>query len=134
MLGCLIRSKESVPHEVSREEFAHPPMLVEALFQMVAFIHRISNQPHDRLSRRAFEASRELHELGFGNSWYSLMVSWLLANGLDINNLPPLKYNHDAYTSLISHEERNKVIRQEIWQTYIRHKWIHPLEPLSSTL
>ena len=37
-------------------------------------------------------------------------------------------------TSLISHKERNKVIRQEIWQTYIRHKWIHPLEPLPSKM
>ena len=62
--------------------------------------------------------SRELHELGFENSWYNVMVSWLLENGVNINNLPPLKDNHDTYTSLISHEEHNEVIRQEIWQTF----------------
>ena len=60
--------------------------------------------------------------------------SWLLANGLDINNLPPLKYNHGTDQTLISHEDRNKVIRQEIWQIYTRYKWITPREPLPSKM
>ena len=63
-----------------------------------------------------------------------MMVSWLLANGLDINNLPPLRYNHAIDNTLISHEDRNKVIRQEIWQIYTRYKWITPLEPLPSKM
>ena len=94
-------------------------MLVEAVIQMVAFIHKMSNQPHDLLSHQAFEASRELYELDVGNSWYSLMISWLLENGLHINQLYSLNYNHDVYTSLVFYGERNKVIRQEIWEIYI---------------
>ena len=42
----------------------------------------------------------------------ALMVSWLLANVLDINNLPPLRYNHEIDNTLISREDRNKVISQ----------------------
>ena len=130
MLSRQIRSKPTVPHEILRAEFALPPMLVEALFQLIVFIHRIQKQSQDRLSRRAFEASRALHESGETNSWYSTIVNWLLENGLNINNLPPLKYNMDAYTTLISHGDHNKVIRQEIWQMYTRLRWIDPLEPL----
>ena len=92
-----------------------PPMLVEALFQLVVFIHRIHSQPQDRISRQAFEASRSLYVSGDGSSWYNIVVSWLLANGIDINNPPPLKYNHRTDKTLISHEDRNKVMRQEIW-------------------
>ena len=33
-------------------------------------------------------------------------------------------YNHTSDNTLISHENRNKVIRQEIWQIYTRCKWI----------
>ena len=32
--------------------------------------------------------------------------------GIDINNLPPLKYNHGTDQTLISHEDHNKVIHQ----------------------
>ena len=63
-----------------------------------------------------------------------MMVSWLLAKGPDINNLPPLRYNHATDNTLISHEDYNKVIRQEIWPIYIRYKWITPLEPLPSKM
>ena len=131
MLSRLIRSKSSVPHEVIRAEFALPPMLVEALFQIVVFIRRISNQSLDRLSRRAFDASRNLHNLGDRTSWYSHTISFLEEYGLDINKLPPLKYNKHGVRTLISHEAQNKVIRQEIWKIYIRHIWIQPREPLS---
>ena len=109
-------------------------MLVEALFQLVVFIHRIHSQPQDRISRQAFEASRSLYEFGDSSSWYSIVVRWLLANDIDINNLPPLKYNHGTGQTLISHEDRNKVIRQEIWQIYTQYKWITPREPLPSKM
>ena len=62
------------------------------------------------------------------------MVSWLLANDIDINNLPPLKYNHGIDETLMSYEDRNKMIRQEIWQIYTRFKWITPREPLPSKM
>ena len=47
---------------------------------------------------------------------------------------PPLRYNHTSDNTLISHEDRNTVIRQEIWQIYTRCKWITPLEPLPSKM
>ena len=52
----------------------------------------------------------------------------------DINNLPPLKYKHGIDKTLISHEDCNKVIRQEIWQIYTRYKWITSREPLPSKM
>ena len=134
MLSRQLRGKSTVPHDIIRAEFGLPPMLVESLFQVVAFIHRIHSQPRDRISRRAFEASRSLHASGDTSSWYSIVVSWLLANDIDINNLPPLKYNHGIDQTPISHEDRNKVIRQEIWQIYTRYKWITPREPLPSKM
>ena len=94
MLSRQLRSKSTVPHDIIRAEFTLPPMLVEALFQLVVFIHRIHSQPHDRISHQAFKASRSLYESGYTSSWYGMMVSWLLAKGPDINNLPPLRYNH----------------------------------------
>ena len=57
MLSRQLRSKSTVPHDIVRAEFSLPPMLVEALFQLVVFIHRIHSQPQDRISRQAFEAS-----------------------------------------------------------------------------
>ena len=115
MLSRQLRSKSIVPHDIIRAEFTLPPMLVETLFQLVVFIHRIHSQPHDRISHQAFEASRLLYESGYTSSWYGMTVSWLLANGVDINNLPPLRYNHAIDNTLISHEDRNKGIHQEIW-------------------
>ena len=65
MLSRQLRSKSTVPHDIIRAEFSLPPMLVE---------------PQDRISRRAFEASRSLHASGDTSSWYSIVVSWLLAH------------------------------------------------------
>ena len=75
MLSRQLRSKSTVPHDIIRAEFSLPLMLVEALFQVVVFIHRIHSQPQDRISCRAFEASRSLHVSGDTSSWYSIVVS-----------------------------------------------------------
>ena len=114
MLLRQLQSKSTISHDNIRAKFTLPPMLVDALFQLVVFIHRIHSQAHDRISHQAFEASHSLYEFSYTSSWYGMIGSWLLANGLDINNLPPLKYNHAIDNTLISHEDRNKVIRQEI--------------------
>ena len=68
------------------------------------------------------------------SSWYSIVISWLSTNDLNIKNLPPLRYNHETDKTFICHEDRNKVICQEIWQIYTQHKWINPLEPLLSKM
>ena len=82
MLSCQLRSKSTVPHDIIRVEFSLPPMLVEALFEPVLCIHRIHSQLQDRISRQAFEASQSLYASGDSSSWYSTVVSWLLANGI----------------------------------------------------
>ena len=77
---------DSVPHDIIRAEFGLPPDVSRSTLSsgsFLFFIHRIHSQPQDRISRRAFEASRSLHASG------DIVVSWLLANNIDINNLPP---------------------------------------------
>ena len=58
MLSRQLRNKSTVPHDIIRAEFTLPLMLVQALFQLVVFIHRIHSQPHDRISHQVFKASR----------------------------------------------------------------------------
>ena len=88
MLSCQLQSKSTLPNDIIRVKLTLPPMLVDALFQLIVdFIHRIQ-----------LEASQSLYESGYTSSWYGMMVSWLLANSLDINNLPPLRYNHTTIT------------------------------------
>ena len=54
MLSRQLQRKSIVPHDIIRSEFALPPMLVEALFQLVVFIDGIHGQSQDRLSWLAF--------------------------------------------------------------------------------
>jgi len=89
MISRLIRNKPTVPHDVVRAELVTPPMLVEALFQTVCFIQRVRELPADRLTRRAFEASRQLSETEEGGSWYSQVTQWFEAHGIDMERLPP---------------------------------------------
>ena len=103
MLSRMIRSKPSVPHDIVRAEFAAPPMLVEALFQVCCFIHRMRDMAPDRLSRRAFEASKQLAEAGDTCSWYAQMIQLLTRCGWDIDHLPPLQYDLDAPHRQLSH-------------------------------
>ena len=102
MLSKQIRSESTIPHKIITTEFTLPPMLVEALFQLVVFINRIHSQSQDRISRQAFEASQSLYESNDTSSWYNTVVSWLFSNGLDINYLPPLKYVNETNKTLIS--------------------------------
>ena len=81
MLSRMIRSKPSTPHDIVRAEFVAPPMVVEALFQTISFIYRMREMPTDRLSHRAFEASRQLAEDGHTGSWYAQMLQWLSHHG-----------------------------------------------------
>ena len=130
MLSRMIRSKPSVPHDIVRAEFAAPPMLVEALFQVCCFIHRMRDMDPGRLSRRAFEASKQLAETGDTGSWYAQMIQLLTRCGWDIDHLPPLQYDPQAPHMQLSHSERNRVMRQDLLQSYMRQTWITPLKPL----
>eukprot|EP00249_Psilotum_nudum_P024953 c29331_g2_i2 orf=1-1479(+) len=130
MISRLIRSKASVPHDIVRAELAAPPMLVEALFQTVCMLHRFQDMDRDQIAYRAFMASRELAMGGDTSSWYAQTRDWLARHGIDIDRLPPLQYDTQAPTYLLSHGERNRVIRQELWHTYIQRTWTSPVRPL----
>ena len=127
MLSRQLLSNLIVPHDIIRVEFTLPPMLVETKFRLINH-----SQSRDIISRQVFEASPSLQKSSDTSYWYSTVVCWLFANGLDINNLPPLRYNHETDTILISHENHNNVIHQEVWQIFPRHKWMNPLEALPS--
>ena len=120
-------------HEIIGFKFTLPPMLVEALFHwwflLIGYIANLKIGYLVKLSRHL-----KLCESGDTSSWCSIVVSWHFANDLDTNNLPPLGYNHETDKMLISHEDHNKVIRQELWKIYTQHQWINPLEPLSSKM
>ena len=110
-------------------------MLVEALFQVVVlFIGYIANHKIGYLVKLLRHLDPYMHPEIVTSSWYNIVMSWLLENGIDINNLPPFKYNHGTDQTLISHEDRNKVIRQDIWQIYTRYKQITPRDPLPSKM
>ncbi|MCO5608604.1 hypothetical protein L7F22_062817 [Adiantum nelumboides] len=123
MLSRLIRTTLSVPHDIIRAELATPPMLVEALFQTVCFIQQVRQLPRDRLSYRALEASRQLAESRESGSWYAQMTQWFNTHGLDIQQLPPFEYASPLIH--LSHEDRNRVLIQDLWQLYIRRHGSH---------
>ncbi|MCO5574914.1 hypothetical protein L7F22_028709 [Adiantum nelumboides] len=77
LLARMIRSKPSVPHDIMRAEFGAPPMVVEALFQTVGYLHRLRDMRADRLPRIALEASRGLADSGDQRSWYASVTRWL---------------------------------------------------------
>ncbi|MCO5569025.1 hypothetical protein L7F22_022731 [Adiantum nelumboides] len=131
MLSRLIRGKHSMPHDIIRVELSTPPpMLVETLFETVCFIQRVRQLPQDRLSYRALEASRQLAESGESGSWYAQMTQWFSTHGLDIQQLPPFQYDPDSPLIRLSHEERNRVLRQDLWHLYIKETRIIPRQPL----
>ena len=133
MLARMIRSKRSVPHDIVRAEFAAPPMVVEALFQTVTLLHRLRELPPERLARRAFESSRQLAEEGHTRGWYTQVLEWFARYHLDIDRLPPLQYDPDAPQRL-SRTERNKVLRQDLWQLYIQVTWCSPPRELMTKM
>ena len=134
MISRLFHRKPSVPHDIVRAELATSPMLVEALFQTVCFIHRVRELPADRLTRRAFEASRQLFEAGEEGIWYSQAVQWLESHGLDIERLPPFQYDMDSPFTRLTHSQRNRVLRPDLWQLYIRETWVTPRQSLSTKM
>ena len=100
MLWRMIRSKPSVPHDIVRAEFGAPPMLVEAHFKTVCFIHKFRELGRDRLSYRAFEASRQFAKAE-GISWYFAMTQWLSEHGFDIECLPPFQIPHTPASHIV---------------------------------
>lgn len=125
MLARMVRSKPSVPHDIVRAEFAVPPMVVEALFQAVTLLYRLRELPPERLARRAFESSRQLAEEGHTRVWYTQVLEWFARYRLDIDRLPPLQYDLDTPRRL-SRTERNRGLRQDLWQLYIQVTWSSP--------
>ena len=69
-------------------------------------------------------------EAGERGSWYSQMTQWFSEYRLDIEHLPPFQYDPDSPYTRLSHSERNRVLRQDLWQLYTRETWITPSQPL----
>ncbi|KAI5065737.1 hypothetical protein GOP47_0020432 [Adiantum capillus-veneris] len=115
MFSRLFRSKHTVPHDIIKAEVATPPMVVEALFHTICSIERMRDLPADRLTRRAFEASRQLSESGVSRSWYSEVTTWFGTQGVDMEKLPPFQYDSDSPFFRPSRSERNTVLRQDLW-------------------
>ncbi|KAH6558407.1 hypothetical protein KP509_1Z065800 [Ceratopteris richardii] len=130
MISRLLRSKPSVPHDIIRAELGTPPMLVEALFQLVTFILRVRELPTSRLTRLAFESSRHLAETGHEGVWYAQTYRWLADHGMGITDLPPFQYDLSSPHITLSRSERNRIIRQDLLQIHVRETWIAPREPL----
>lgn len=99
-------------------------MVVEALFQTVCFIQRVRELPADRLTRRAFESAIQIAEGGYDGAWYTQVRAWFGVHGLQLESLPPFQYDPDSPYVHLSRSERNTVIRQDLWQLYIRQHWI----------
>ena len=134
MLSRMIRSKQSVPHDILRAEFDASPMTVEALFQTIGYLHRLRDMSADRLPRLAMEASRQLAEAGDQRVWYATTNSWIQSFSFTMDRLPPSRYDPDAPRGGLSHSERNTVLRQEIKQRYIERTWITPSRPLDTKM
>ena len=111
ILSWKIRSESVIPYQIIKVEFTSPPMLVDALVQVVVFmigdLVKILGHPDYFMSLKDIR------------SWYNVMVSWLFANDIEINNLSPLRYDLEIDKTLISHWDNNKIICQEIWKIYI---------------
>ncbi|KAH6554789.1 hypothetical protein KP509_1Z306500 [Ceratopteris richardii] len=130
MIARLIRSKPSLPHDIIREDLTAPPMLVQALFDTVCLLHRLRSMDTERIAYRAFQASHDMALAGDTSSWYAQTRDSLAHHGFDIDRLPPLQYDLHAPTYSLSHQERNRVIRQEILHTYIHRTWVSPRDTL----
>lgn len=48
--------------------------------------------------------------------------------------LPPFQYDLTAPHLQLSHSERNRVMRQDIWQLYTHRTWISPQQPLPAKM
>ncbi|MCO5549974.1 hypothetical protein L7F22_003451 [Adiantum nelumboides] len=130
----MIRSKPSVPHDIVRAEFGTPPMVVEALFQIVEYLHRLRDMRAYRLPRMALEASRGLADSGGQRSWYASVTRWLQTYKYSVDRLPPSQYDPDAPRQALSHTERNTVIRYELIQRHIEQTWLTPSRPLATKM
>ena len=58
-------------------------------------------------------------------SWYSPMMKRLNDNGLDVKNLRSFQYS-----TPLQNDERNKVLRQDLWHLHTQKTWLTPREPL----
>lgn len=134
MISRMIRSKGSTPHSIVRAELGAAPMVVEALFRAVSFLHRIREFPGQRYSRLALVSSQQIAAEGDKDCWYSQMTTWLSLHGLDIDRLPPYNYSLDCPTLNFSRSELNRVIRADILRINTERTWIRPSLPLGSRM
>ncbi|MCO5576378.1 hypothetical protein L7F22_030188 [Adiantum nelumboides] len=88
----------------------------------------------DRLPRLALEASRGIAESGDERSWYASVTRWLQTYGYSMDRLPPSQYDPDAPRQVLSHIERNTVIRYELIQRHVEQTWLTPSRPMATKM
>ena len=115
----MTRNKTSTPHKIIYAEVAASPMMVEALFQTVNPMNWIPTTPLQRITCKAFEVLK--HMMTTENAEGSGTYRWRSGS-----TMPPFW----SCTPLQS-DERNKVLRQELWLIYTQKTWLMPREVLS---
>ncbi|MCO5604393.1 hypothetical protein L7F22_058558 [Adiantum nelumboides] len=84
-------------------------------YVIVSFIQRVRQNFSNGLSYRALETSRQPAKSGDRGSWYAQMTQWFNTHGLDIEQRPPFEYDPDSPLIRLSHEEKDWVLRQDLW-------------------
>ncbi len=130
MIGRMIRSKASVPHDIVRAEMGAAPIAVEALLRSVTNIQRIWKLPKERYPRLALMSSLQLTAHGDTHCWYAEMQEWFLSHGMNINALPPFQYSLDCPHLNMTKTEKNRVIRADIIKLNNERTWTSPTTPL----
>ncbi|KAH7434041.1 hypothetical protein KP509_07G098200 [Ceratopteris richardii] len=134
MISRLLRSKPSVPHDIIRAELGTPPMLVEALFQAVSFVHSLWDTTRDRYTRLALESSRQLALQGDTSCWFAQMTSWFQTHGFTMDRRPPFKYSLQTPLMYLTRVEITRLIRQDLIQLDTRRTWIEPTQELGTKM
>lgn len=126
MISRMIRNKPFVPHEIIRAELVAGPMVVDALFQTVTYLQRIQQMDPHRYPRLALQSSQFIASEGHTRSWYARILTWFVTHGLQIDHLPPFRYNLDTPLPRLTREQANRLIRSNLLGLHIHGTWIAP--------
>ena len=90
MFGQMIRSKPSVPHQILEAEFGDTPLWLDAGFEVITYLHRVTDFGSSHNGRLwlpwlALSSSMALLDKGDQRGWYSRLSSSLTRLGLNID-------------------------------------------------
>ena len=116
MISRIILAKALVTHGIIRAKMVAQPIVVEALTRFVSFLHNSTwaLPQEDKYTRLALESSRQLALEGDTSCWYAQKTFLFKIHGLNIDKLPPFQYSLDALSLTLTHQEINRIIRQDL--------------------